>query len=202
MKREVPMLENIRETITGVYGEEKLARWVSALEQAPNGEKTALDEHARAIVLALLSGRKYGRSVSQNPGYVDGIFSQYALEYITGGTIEKPVPLSGTRDEADLQRLFGPDYLGVFEHVPSKEEADDVIEQWSLAHNLLPGYIRKILKIFCSDDLSGICGSKPLCDRCGVRQHCSYGKNMRSPYGEPAYSTKTDNVEVIHGFFE
>jgi len=202
------MVRLIRESIAGVYGEEKLARWIEELggikgpDQAACGEEHARDDHVRMIMLTLLVGRKHRSNGSLNTEHGDDILSRYANELLSGGDAEVSIAPARIIAEDIMPRLFGPSYLGVFEHVPSAEEVHELLERWSLAHNLTVEYIVKILEIFCADDYAGICGSEPRCDRCMVRPHCSYGKNRHSPYGEFSCSLMNDNEGAVHGFLK
>jgi hypothetical protein len=92
-----------------------------------------------------------------------------ALEYL------KNVGIEAFKPDKHVKRLFGSERLSFFEEKdPREDKLISFMQKMSLEVGVNIVYLDKLIWIFCAKDYGEICGSRPKCHQCLLREYCNY----------------------------
>jgi endonuclease III len=94
-----------------------------------------------------------------------------ALEYL------KNLGIKAIKPDVHVTRILSSERLNFFNGYPSEAEAFKLMIKMADDIKINPTYIDNLLWLFCAVNFGNICGAKPKCEVCKLKEYCNFPPN-------------------------
>jgi hypothetical protein len=108
------------------------------------------------------------RLAGRSPYKLKQIGFTLAMEYL------RNVGVRACKPDVHVRRILSNQRLGYSSSHPSEEEAYEIVDTLADRADCNPTYLDNLLWLFCARDYGCVCGAKPRCGICGLREECNY----------------------------